>query len=100
MFVLQHLLSATAEIVDLLLAAYTLVVVLAAVLSWVSPDPGNPVVRFVDSVTEPVFRPFRRLIPPYKTGGIDVSPVLTVFVILFLRRFIVPVLFEMAARIH
>jgi YggT family protein len=98
MFVLQHLLSATAEILDLLLAAYTLIVVLSAVLSWVNPDPNNPVVRFVDSVTEPVFRPFRRVIPPYKTGGIDISPVFVVFVILFLRKFVVPVLFDMADR--
>jgi len=99
MFILQRFLNAIAELVDLLLAAYTFVVVVYALLSWVNPDPRHPIVRFVAAVTEPVLSPFRRLIPPYKTGGIDVSPVLVIFVVLFLRKFLVPVLFDVAARL-
>jgi YggT family protein len=99
MFVLHHLVQAIAELIDIVLRAYTLIVVAYALLSWVQPDPGNPIVRFVAAVTEPVLSPFRRLIPPYKTGGIDISPVLVIFVILFIRSSLVPILFDVAARL-
>jgi YggT family protein len=100
MFVLQRFLQAIAEIIGVVLEIYTFIVVLHALLSWVNPDPRNPIVRFVASVTEPALTPFRRLLPPYKTGGIDLSPVFLIFVILFLRKFIVPVLFDVAARLQ
>jgi YggT family protein len=100
MFILQRFLNAIAELIDLILEAYTIVVVVYALLSWVNPDPQNPIVRFVTAVTEPVLAPFRRLISPYKTGGIDISPVLVILIIIFLRHFIVPVLFDLAAKVQ
>ncbi len=71
-----------------LLTGLQWVVIIAALISWVNPDPRNPIVRFLWGVTEPLFRPFRRLVPPSKTGGIDISPLLVLLVIYLLTRFV------------
>lgn len=63
-------------------------VIIAAVISWVSPDPRNPIVQFLYRVTGPILRPFRRLLPPSRTGGIDLSPILVVLAILFIEVFL------------
>lgn len=83
--------SATGAIFDVLLYALTglqWIVIIAVVISWVNPDPRNPIVRFLWGVTEPIFRPFRRLVPPSRTGGIDVSPLLVLLLIYLLTRFL------------
>lgn len=63
-------------------------VIIAALVSWVSPDPRNPIVRFLYASTEPLFRPFRRLVPPSRTGGIDLSPLFVLVLIFLLSRFV------------
>ncbi len=63
-------------------------IIIAVLISWVSPDPRNPIVRFLWGITEPLFRPFRRLVPPSRTGGIDISPLFVLAIIFFLRVFI------------
>ena len=68
--------AAGGALTDLLFLALTIVqwlVILAALVSWVSPDPRNPIVRFLYAATEPILRPFRRILPPRRTGGIDFS---------------------------
>jgi len=64
------------------------VIIIAVLISWVSPDPRNPIVRFLWGITEPLFRPFRRLVPPSRTGGIDISPLFVLAIIYMLRVFI------------
>jgi YggT family protein len=71
-----------------LLELYTYVVIAAALISWVSPDPRNPIVRFLRQITEPVFEPVRRILPPWKTGGLDLSPLIVVIAIQFVERVI------------
>jgi YggT family protein len=73
-----------------LLELYSYVVIVAALISWVSPDPRNPIVRFLRQVTEPVFEPIRRLLPPWKTGGLDLSPLIVIVAIQFVERVILP----------
>ncbi len=83
--------SATGAVFDAilwLLTAAQWIVIIAALVSWVSPDPRNPIVRFLWGVTEPLFRPFRRLVPPSRTGGIDLSPLFVLLIIYLLTRFI------------
>ncbi len=63
-------------------------VIVAAVISWLNPDPRNPIVQFLYRSTEPILRPFRRLLPPGRTGGIDFSPILVILVIVFIRTFL------------
>jgi len=88
MFVFGELLISIATILDYLLEFYKWVVIIAALLSWVNPDPYNPIVRFLYSVTEPVFRPIRRLIG-YRLGPIDISPIIVILAIIFIQSFLV-----------
>jgi YggT family protein len=71
-----------------LLDIYSWVIIAAALISWVSPDPRNPIVAFLRRVTEPVFEPVRRLLPPWKTGGLDLSPLIVLIAIQFIERVI------------
>ncbi|HJW14147.1 MAG TPA: YggT family protein [Thermoanaerobaculia bacterium] len=78
----------TAAVLDVIFAILSVIqwlVIIAAVISWVNPDPRNSIVQFLYRSTEPLLRPFRRLLPPRRTGGIDFSPLLVILVIIFLR---------------
>lgn len=90
------LVQAIATILDMALGAYMWVVIAAAVLSWVQPNPYNPIVRFLHSITEPVFWKVRRLVPFAVVGGLDLTPVLVIFSIYFLRIFVVGNLYRLA----
>jgi YggT family protein len=95
-YVLGDLLLAIARLVDYVLYAYMWIIVIRALLSWVNPDPGNPIVRFLHDVTEPVLRPIRRRLP---YTGIDFSPLIVILGIYFLQWFLVPVLEKTAYRL-
>ena len=68
-----------------LLWAYTWVVIIRALISWVNPDPYNPVVRILHRLTEPLLRPLRELAPPHKLGGLDLSPLILILLIQLVR---------------
>jgi YggT family protein len=72
------------------LGLYSWVIIAAALITWVSPDPRNPIVLFLRQVTEPVLGPVRRLLPPWKTGGLDFSPLIVILAIQFVERVILP----------
>ncbi|PKL51444.1 MAG: hypothetical protein CVV37_06410 [Nitrospira bacterium HGW-Nitrospira-1] len=97
MFVFGDLVIAFAKIVDALLGLYKWVIIIAALISWVNPDPYNPIVRFLYSVTEPVFRPIRRLIG-YRLGPIDISPIIVILAIIFIQLFLVSTLIKVGYR--
>jgi YggT family protein len=80
--------TAVLQVVFAILSVIKWLVIIAAVISWVSPDPRNPIVQFLYRATEPILRPFRRLLPPSRTGGIDLSPILVILVILFIEVFL------------
>jgi YggT family protein len=69
-----------------LLDLYKWVIIIAAVISWVNPDPYNPIVRFLYSVTEPALRPIRRFIG-HRLGPIDLSPLIVIVIILVVQAF-------------
>lgn len=73
-----------------LLGLYSWVIIAAALITWVSPDPRNPIVIFLRQVTEPVLAPVRRFLPPWKTGGLDFSPLIVILAIQFVERVILP----------
>ena len=75
-----------------LLDIYTWIIIAAALISWVSPDPYNPVVQLLRRVTEPVLRPIRRLLSRYQ-AGLDFSPLVAILIIQFVERVILPSLF-------
>ena len=95
MFILANLLIALAQVVDYLLWAYMWIVIARAVISWVNPDPYNPIVRFLYGATEPVLYRLRRALPLYG-GGIDFSPIIVFVAIVFLQRFLVQSLYDLA----
>ncbi len=94
MFVLSNFLLAVAKLLNLVLTAYIWIVIGRAVISWVSPDPYNPIVRFLIQVTEPVLSRIRRILPPL--GGIDLSPMILILVVVFLQSFVVATLQQLA----
>ncbi len=95
MFVANNFILAVAQLIDFLLTAYMWIIIGRAVVSWVSADPYNPVVRFLYEATEPVLSRIRRLLP-ISVGGIDFSPVIVIMAIMFLQSFLVPTLRHLA----
>lgn len=97
MFVLGNFIAAMAHILDTVLTIYMWIIIIRAVLSWVNPDPYNPIVRFIHQVTEPVMYRVRRWIP-IGGFGIDFSPIIILLAIVFLQSFLVSSLLELANR--
>ena len=98
MFAVGHLIEALASILDVALTVYMWVIIARALLSWVNPDPFNPLVRFLYNVTEPVLSWVRARVPVV-FGGLDLSPLLVLLGIVFLQRFLVSTLWDLARRI-
>ena len=98
MFVVGNFLSAIAQVLDMLLSLYMWIIIARAVLSWVNPDPYNPIVRFINQATEPVLYQVRRYLPFF--GGIDFSPIVVLFLIVFLKTAIVGTLFQLSVRLR
>jgi YggT family protein len=96
MFVFSNFLIGIATILNIGLTIYMYIIIGRAIISWVNPDPYNPIVRFLNSVTEPVLFRIRRKLPLF-FGGIDFSPIVVILAIIFLQSFVVQSLFDMAA---
>jgi YggT family protein len=86
---LGHTLAALAKVLHIVLNIYLWIVILRAVLSWVYVPSLYQAARVLYRLTEPVMRPVRRLVPPSKAGGLDVSPLIVGLVIVFLDNFLV-----------
>jgi len=95
MFVIGNFIAAVARIVDIALTLYMWIIIIRAVLSWVNPDPYNPIVRLLYQVTEPAMAYVRRWIP-LRGLGIDLSPLIILLAIVFLQSFLVPSLMQIA----
>lgn len=96
MFVLGYFIKSIAVVLNLIISFYLFAIIVQAILSWVYPDPFNPVVRFLHNITEPIYRPLRRKIPLFY-GGIDFSPMFVIIILIFLREFLVNVLLTFAS---
>ena len=99
MFVLANFIQAVAGILQIVIQFFWWLVIIRAVLSWVNPDPYNPIVQFIERTTEPLLLPFRRIIPPYKTG-IDFSPLFALLFLYFLKIFLIQSLIGLAFRLQ
>jgi YggT family protein len=97
MFILGNFLIAAGKVVDIALTLYMWVIIVRALISWVNPDPYNPIVRFLHSITDPFLFWIRRVLRlPYM--AIDISPLIAILLILFLKYFIVKSLFMVGYR--
>jgi YggT family protein len=98
MYVIGYMLMAIAKVLDLVLLLFMWIVIARAVLSWVNPDPFNPIVRFIHNFTEPVLYRVRAFIP-VSFGGIDFSPMIVLLGVIFLRTFVVSSLLRLSANL-
>ena len=98
MFILSNFIDSLATIIDIVLTIYIWILVIRAILSWVNPDPYNPIVRFLYNITEPLMYRVRRILP-LQFGGMDLTPMVIIIAIIFLRSFIVPTLRQLAYQI-
>jgi YggT family protein len=91
MFAVGNVVLGIAKVLGVILNIYLWVIIIRALISWVNPDPYNPIVQFLVRVTEPVLRPLRKLIPAWKLG-FDLSPVIAILIIYFLEIAVVDTL--------
>lgn len=96
MFVFSNLIFGVARVLDAVLNLYFWIVIVSAVLSWVNPDPYNPIVRILRNLTEPVFYRVRKWIPFTYVGGLDLSPVVVLLAIQFINAVLVQSLYQFA----
>ena len=98
MFILSNFIKSLATILHILLNLYMWIFIIRALISWVNPDPYNPIVRFLYNITDPVMDRVRRYLP-LNFGGIDLTPMVIILVLIFLDSFLVPSLAELAMRL-
>lgn len=98
MAIFGYFLGALATVLNIVLTLYMWVIIARAVLSWVSPDPYNPIVRFIYSITEPVLAQIRRRLP-VSFSGIDFSPIIVILIIVFLQNFLINYLLHLSQRV-
>lgn len=99
MFVLGNFFSAFAQVLDTVITIFWWLIVVRALISWVNPDPNNGLVIFLVRVTEPVLAPFRRILPAWNIG-LDLSPLIAILFLMFVRYFLVQSLFTLAYRLQ
>ncbi len=99
MYLFSNLLVAIAKVLDIALTIFMWIIIARAILSWVSPDPYNPIVRFIHNVTEPVLYQVRKRIP-LNFGGIDFSPMIILLAVIFLQQFVVQSIYQFAGSLH
>ncbi len=97
MFIFANFVDAIAFVLNIVLTILYWLILIRALISWVSPDPYNPIVQFLMRTTEPILEPLRRLLPPLP---IDLSPILAFLAIVFLRSFLVQTLYELGMRLR
>ncbi len=98
MFIIGNLITAFATILDYALSILSWLIIIRSVLSWVNPDPYNPIVQFLYKTTEPILELFRKMIPIYNIG-LDISPIFALIFIWFLKLFLVKTLLGLAMRL-
>jgi YggT family protein len=99
MFAFSNLLIALAKITDVALTIFYWLILIRALISWVSPDPFNPIVQFLYRMTEPVLEPVRRILPFGLRLGIDISPLIVFLAIIFLKSFLVKTLIDLSYKV-
>ena len=99
MFILSNLLTALAQILDIVFSVLYWLILIRALISWVQPDPYNPIVQFLYKTTEPILYPIRKILPLNFKFGIDISPIIAFLLILFFKSFLVRTLLDLAMKL-
>lgn len=96
MILAANFLVAVGKILDIILTIYMYIIIARALISWVNPDPYNPIVSFLYRVTEPVLYRIRKRLP--SMGGLDLSPLIVLLIIFFLQKFAVNSILDLGYR--
>ncbi len=94
MFILANFIFAVAHILDVLFTILYWLILIRVLVSWVKPDPFNSIVQFLYKTTEPILEPVRKRMPLYFRFGIDISPIIVILLIMFLKSFLIKSLFD------
>ncbi len=97
MFVLSNFFIAMAKVADIILSVMYWLILIRALISWVNPDPFNPIVQFLYRTTEPLLQPVRRFLPAM---GVDLSPIIAFILIIFFKSFLVSTLYDIGLRLR
>lgn len=98
MFVLANFILALAQVLAAVLSIFWWLLLVRVLISWVRPNPFNPIVQFLYRVTEPVLDPIRRFLPPLQ--GIDLSPLAAFILVVFLQNFLIQTLVDIAYQLR
>ena len=93
MFVVGNLLMTIARLLETVINLYTIVIIISALLSWVNPDPYNPVVRVLRSLTEPLYYRIRKRFPFVFVNGLDLSPLVVLLILQLFNGVVITCLF-------
>lgn len=96
MFIAANFLIAVGKVLDIVLTIYMYIIIARAVISWVNPDPYNPVVSILYRTTEPILYQIRKRLP--SMGGLDLSPLIVLLAIFFLQKFAVTSILDLGYR--
>lgn len=89
MIFLANFLLAISKILHILLMIYMWILILRAVFSWIPAPSLRPLAIILYNLTEPLLKPIRRYVPPYKMGGLDISPMILIILIVFIDTFLI-----------
>ncbi len=95
MFIISNFLVAAAQVLNVAISLLWWLIIIRALISWVNPDPFNPIVQFLFRTTEPFLLPFKKIIPSWRIG-LDLSPIFAILALVFLRFFLVNSLIDLA----
>lgn len=96
MLIANNFVYALARVFDLVVEAYIWIVIIRSLVTWVHADPRNPIVQFLASVVDPVTNRIRRLFPIVRAGAVDLSPLVLIFFLWFLRLFVTRTLIQLS----
>lgn len=94
---LGNLTLALAKVLDLAISLYVIAIIIRAILSWFRPNPNSPGVQFLYRITDPVLERIRRILPLGGGVGLDLSPIIAIFGLLFIKYFLVASLYDISA---
>lgn len=98
MFIIANFLMAAAKLLEIAITVYIWVVIIRALISWFNVDPYNPIVQVLRNITDPVLRRIRQFVPV--TAGLDLSPIVLIFILYFAQYFFVSTLRDLANAIR
>jgi YggT family protein len=99
MFVIGDVLVGVGQVLSMLLEVYMWIVIIRAVLSWVRPDPYNPIVRFIYGLVDPVTHRLSRFFPT-RVGMVDISPIILIIAIYVMKLVVVRIIIDTGLRLR